>query len=123
MGLFQLAVTISSKLNPPRVAAARCRWPSGRWRRNAMATHQSNVVRTSLLSDPPRPTEFRSFFSKRARTRFAAVAHGCIHWAHLSRTSNRMTGPLHPWMLRTVERGPPVGLLGAIRPIAQPINV
>ena len=94
MGVFPLAGTISSMLNPSRVNAACGRWPEEFWRRSALAMHLCRSVPALHLSAFSRLTHHRSLSYPRAST---------------PRPAGRAIAALRRWMLPTVERSPPVG--------------
>ena len=81
MGLFPLARTISPKLNPAPAGAARSRWPEVLWRGHALVMPNCRSV---------------YYLPRSAPSRLSHIKHSSA------------ANAFHPWMLRTVERSPPV---------------
>jgi hypothetical protein len=104
MGLFPLAATMSSILNPLRQYVARGRWPEVLWRRRASSMHQCSPIDNSpqLVATWPLPQ------SRATTIHLSDRAPLSIQRAALTDRRSRIAAALRRWMLPTVERGPPV---------------
>jgi hypothetical protein len=106
MGLFPLAATISSMLNPLRAIATRSRWPEAPWRPSDSYMHQR-----TLPHGPSRSAAPRSLFQSRAITSQSLHrASQSIQRDSFRRKCSQAGTTLRRWMLPTVERGPPATL-------------